>query len=77
MVAFSPYLSLVLLLTIVMGCVFEVPLVMLFFAKVGLVDPKQYGKWRRFAIVGMFVMSAMLTPPDVFTQLMMVGPLVI
>lgn len=74
--SFSEYLSLVMLLTIVMGAVFELPLLMIFFSKVGLIEPESYSKWRKFAIVGMFVVAALLTPPDVFTQLMMVGPLI-
>ncbi|MHC4606343.1 MAG: twin-arginine translocase subunit TatC [Planctomycetota bacterium] len=75
--AFSKYLNLVMLLTIVMGIVFELPLVMLFLAKTGLVDPAVFSKWRKIALVLMFVTAAMLTPPDVFTQLIMAGPLIL
>jgi len=75
--SFSPYLSLVLLLTIIMGAIFEVPLVMLFLVKVGLVEPATYTRGRKFAIVAMFVIAAVLTPPDVITQIIMAIPLVL
>lgn len=74
---FSEYLNLVLLLTVVMGVVFELPLVMLFCTVVGLVEPATYSKWRRLAIVLIFVVSAILTPPDVFSQLLMAFPLLL
>ena len=74
---FAQYLNLVMLLTIVMGAVFEVPLVMLFLTKIGLATPQTFAKGRKIAIVSMFVFSALLTPPDVFTQLMMAGPLLL
>ena len=73
----SEYLSLVMLLTIVMGVVFELPLVMLFLTKIGLATSQTFAKGRKVAIVSMFVFSALLTPPDVFTQLMMAGPLLL
>lgn len=74
---FSDYLNLVMLLTLILGAVFELPLVMVFFSRVGLVDPSVYSKWRKFAIVAIFIVAAVLTPPDVFSQLLMAGPLLV
>ena len=72
----SDYLSLVMWLTIVMGIVFQLPLIMAFFAKIGLVTAKSYISWWKFAVVAIFVVSAVLTPgPDVFSQLAMGIPL--
>ncbi len=72
---FSDYLSLVMTLTIIMGVVFEMPLVMLFFAKIGITSASTYNKWRRYAIVGNFILAALLTPADVLSMLVMVVPL--
>ena len=74
---FSEYLNLVMLLTIILGAIFELPLIMLFLTVVGLVQPATYSKWRRFSIVLIFIVAAVLTPPDVFSQLLMAFPLLI
>lgn len=74
---FSDYLSLVMTLTIVMGVVFEMPLLMFFFAKVGLLSHVHYNKYRRWAIVGNFILAALLTPADMISMLVMVVPLLL
>jgi sec-independent protein translocase protein TatC len=74
---FSEYLTLVMTLTIIMGVVFEMPLLMLFLAKVGLVNHGHYNQFRRWAIVGNFVLAALLTPADVISMLVMVVPLLL
>lgn len=72
---FSDYLNLVMTLTVIMGTVFEMPLVMFFFAKIGLTSASTYNKWRRYAIVGNFILAALLTPADILSMLVMVVPL--
>jgi len=59
------------------GVIFELPLFVLFLARIGLVNAKMMRKYRKYAILMVFVASAILTPPDVMTQLMMAGPLLI
>ena len=73
----SMYMSLVLTLTVVAGVIFELPLVMLFLSKIGLVPPGAWIKFARYMIVGIFLMAALLTPPDAVTQLLMAGPLLV
>lgn len=73
---FQDYLDLVMTLTIVTGAVFELPLLMMFATSVGLGSPRTFWKWSRYAVVAIFLAAAILTPsPDVFTQLLMAGPL--
>lgn len=62
MISISEYLDLVLVLTIVMGIVFELPLLMVFCSKIGLIRPSTFSKWRRFAIVANFIFAAVITP---------------
>lgn len=59
------------------GIVFELPLFITFLAKLGIVDTHFLRKQRKYAILIFFVFSAILTPPDVITQVMMSGPLII
>lgn len=58
------------------GLVFEFPLVAVFFGKIGLVDAKFFNRNRKYALVVIFVVAAVLTPgPDVISQLLLAGPL--
>lgn len=59
------------------GLAFELPVITFFFAKIGLVDDRALKDFFRYAIVVIFLVSALLTPPDVLTQFLMAGPLVI
>ncbi len=59
------------------GIVFELPVVIFFLTKMGMVTPALLRKNRKYAILMTFVIAAILTPPDVITQAMMAGPLII
>jgi Tat protein translocase TatC len=74
---FSDYLNLVMMLTIILGAVFQMPLLMVFFAKIGVVEPKTYNKWRRAAIIGNVVFAAVVTPADIFTMTMVAVPMLL
>lgn len=73
----SEYFSLALRLFIAFGVVFELPVLMVMLAKLGVVDADFLKKQRRYAILLIFVLAAILTPPDVVSQLLMAGPLII
>lgn len=64
-------------LLIAFGIVFELPLVITFMAKLGLVTPAFLRKNRKYAIVIFFIGAALITPPDVVTQVFMALPLAI
>ena len=55
---------------------FQLPVALSLMAKVGLVTSKTLGKYRRYAYVGMFVIAAILAPPDVITQTGLAVPLI-
>ena len=59
------------------GLAFELPVFAYFLALLGLVDDKQMTGFFKYAIVLIFVVAALLTPPDVLTQLLMAGPLIL
>ena len=73
----SEYFSLSLKLIFAFGIVFEMPVITFFLAKMGVVNGEMLSSKRRYAIVLVFVVAALLTPPDVGTQLLMAGPLIL
>lgn len=71
------YMSFVLTMTFVAGMAFELPLVAFFLTKIGLLTPKFMREKRRYGIVGILILAAILTPPDPMSQLLMALPLVV
>ena len=71
----SEWLSFVLILPIGFGIGFQLPLLMLFFAKIGVFDAKSYASQWRTAIVAIFIVSAILTPADPYSMLFLAMPL--
>jgi sec-independent protein translocase protein TatC len=71
------YLKFVTLLIMVFGIIFELPLLSFFLTKMELLTPEFLRTKRRYGIVTIFIVAAILTPPDVVTQLFLAGPLII
>ncbi|MDX9900287.1 MAG: twin-arginine translocase subunit TatC [Aliarcobacter sp.] len=59
------------------GIAFELPVITFFLAKIGLVDDRMLKDFFRYAIVIIFIVAALLTPPDVLSQLLMAAPLIL
>lgn len=59
------------------GIAFELPVITFFLAKIGLVDDQTLKSFFRYAIVIIFLVASLLTPPDILTQFLMAGPLII
>ncbi len=76
-ISVANYVTFVTRMILVFGAIFELPLIVLFLTKIGILTPPMMRKYRKYAIVGSFVVGAILTPPDVFTQTMLAGPLII
>lgn len=69
------YLDLVMKLIFAFGLAFQLPVALSLMAKVGLLTSATLKKYRRYAIVGMFVIAAILAPPDIITQIGLAVPL--
>lgn len=69
------YLSFAAKMLLAFGLVFELPLVITFMARLGIVTVDSLKKNRKYAVLLFFVVAAILTPPDVVTQFMMAVPL--
>jgi sec-independent protein translocase protein TatC len=59
------------------GIAFELPVITFFLAMIGLVDDRMLKDFFKYAIILIFVLSALLTPPDILTQFLMAGPLIL
>ncbi len=76
MISIGEYVSFFTKLMIGFGISFELPVVCFFLAKIGLITDKTLIGFFRYAIILIFIAAAILTPPDVFSQLLMALPLV-
>lgn len=75
MLAVSPALSFMMAFVLAFGFVFQLPIVIVFLARLGLVSPATLAAGRRYAVVGIVVLSALLTPgTDVISQMLMAVP---
>ncbi len=73
----SEYLNLVLNLLFGFGVAFQLPIFLLFLIRVGLLSPSDLKNKRRYFIVAIFIIAAVLTPPDVLSQISLALPMIL
>ena len=71
------YISLVRTSVLACGIVFELPILMYILTKIGLVTPEILRKYRKFALIIVLVLSAVITPPDIVSQIIVAIPILI
>jgi sec-independent protein translocase protein TatC len=76
-ISFTSYLSIITGVTLAGGIIFELPVLIYFLAKIGLVTPGLLRSYRKHAIVIFFILAGIITPPDVFSQILVSIPLYI
>ncbi|MGM9526147.1 MAG: twin-arginine translocase subunit TatC [Peptococcaceae bacterium] len=77
MITASSYMSFVLGFLIPFGLVFEIPMVTYFLTMVGIINPDMLTKNRKYVLLVVLVLAAMLTPPDIVSQLCLAAPMLL
>lgn len=77
MISTKEFLSFATRLLFAFGVIFELPLFTFFLAKLGILSSSFLRRQRKYAVLLIFVVAAFFTPPDVFTQILMAGPLLL
>jgi len=73
----SKYLSFVILFSLGMGIMFELPIIVMILSRFGIISPALLIQKRKYAIVLIWITAAMITPPDILTQAMLSIPIMI
>lgn len=76
-IVLSSYVQNVMIISLSTGLVFELPVLVYFLTKIGIVTPELLKTYRKHAIVVLFIVAAIITPPDIFSQLLVVTPMLI
>ena len=77
MLSINEYLSFALKMLIAFGLIFEMPLFSFFLARLGIISAQWMRDVRKYAVLAVFIIAAILTPPDVFSQLRMAAPMLV
>jgi sec-independent protein translocase protein TatC len=75
LVQIGDYLALVSRLVLAFGTMFELPVIAFFLARVGLIDHRFLIRHSRYAIIAIALLAAILTPPDLISQVLLMIPL--
>jgi sec-independent protein translocase protein TatC len=70
----NEYLSLIMTLVLAFGAVFQLPVILTLLARIGIVSSDMLKRQRRYAIVLAFIVAAVLTPPDIISQISLALP---
>jgi sec-independent protein translocase protein TatC len=76
-ISLSSYISTVVSVTFAVGLVFELPILVYFLTKIGMLTPDFMKRNRKYMYVIMLILAAIITPPDMFSQVLVVFPLII
>ena len=78
MISINYYLDFVIKFMLAFGAIFELPFIIVFLTRIGILSPEFLSKNRKYAILINFIIAAILTPtPDIFNQLLMAVPLMV
>ena len=73
----SSYIAMIRNSALASGLTFELPIIIYFFTKIGIVTPEILKKYRKYALVIVLILSAIITPPDIISQIIVAIPILI
>jgi len=73
----TSYISSITSIVLASGVIFELPVLIFFLSKIGLVSPEFLKKYRKHSVVLILILSAIITPPDIFSQILVCLPLML
>ena len=73
----NSYVSTVTVITLSTGILFQLPVVVMILARLGLITPAILKKYRKHALVGVLLLSAVITPPDISSQILVTFPIML
>ena len=75
-IALSSYTGSITMMTLLMGLLFELPIVLIFLTKAGIITPAYLKRYRKHSLIAILIVSGVITPsPDIFSQLIVAIPL--
>jgi sec-independent protein translocase protein TatC len=77
MIDLTSYISLMRSSTLASGLLFELPIIIFFLTKLGLVTPAFLRKYRKYTLIIVLIIAAIITPPDVLSQIIVTIPIMI
>ena len=76
-VSLEDYITRITFIPLATGIIFELPILMIFLTKVGIITPQFMVKYRRHAIIVLMIVASVITPPDVYSMILVVLPLLL
>ena len=76
-ITINSYLSLITTTTLFSGLFFELPIVIYILTKLGIIGSKMLKLYRKHALIGILILSAIITPPDIISQVIVTFPILI
>lgn len=76
MITAKEYFSFMMMTTIPLGFLFEIPLLLMFLTAIGAVTPEKLSRVRKYGYILMAILSALITPPDFISQIIVMAPLI-
>jgi len=73
----SSYIATVTTVTFASGIIFELPIIIFFLSKIGIMSPRFMKKYRKHAYIVLLIIAGIITPPDVFSQILVSIPLIL
>jgi sec-independent protein translocase protein TatC len=75
-IALTSYVGMISMMTLLMGLLFELPVLVFFLTKIGIITPKYLKRYRKHVVIGILIISGIITPsPDMFSQIVVALPL--